>query len=501
VPRSSPASSSHRRPGPGSTAVLAGVVVCVSAGLLAYSQTLAFYGDEGFDLLAAQLIAAGKRPYIDFFYQHTPFFADLTAWWMRLFGQGWRSVHVLSALLTSAAVAMAAGWVRSRISDEGERRSVGASVATAGFIGLQYLVMKYATTAQAYGACLFLCMAAFRVATARRPLPTVLRVAATSMLAGAAAASSLLAAPVAPVLTAWLIAAEPRGKRVGAAGAALAGLTIPFIPLLILYAAAPYQTWFDTVTYHLSYRSNGWPLQWDLSVLGSAADSAQGALLLLLAVVGLLLVRRDRPGLSRDLTLCVALAAALGALAAAARPTFEQYFVLAIPFLAIPASIGAAALVARIGETTAQRTAIAMLIAVPFLVTPARLAHRLAGSQRTWPALEAIAQQVNHVTPPGGLIWANHIVYAAAARIPPSGLETSVRLSLPPAQAASVHVYSRADVEGWAREGRFDTVCHCDGDALSDDLRLAMMYRQTTRLHYFDVTPHSCDIFWDRRPR
>src|SRR5262249_8641065 len=68
--------------------------------LIVYSQTLAYTFDEGFDIVAAQLIAAGRRPYIDFFYQHTPLFTYLTAGWMRLFGQNWQSVHLLPALLT-----------------------------------------------------------------------------------------------------------------------------------------------------------------------------------------------------------------------------------------------------------------------------------------------------------------------------------------------------------------------------------------------------------------
>ena len=50
-----------------------------------------FYYDEGFPLLAAQLINAGKIPYADFFYQHTPLYAYLTAGWFRLFGDTWRS--------------------------------------------------------------------------------------------------------------------------------------------------------------------------------------------------------------------------------------------------------------------------------------------------------------------------------------------------------------------------------------------------------------------------
>src|SRR5580698_9263833 len=54
--------------------IAAGVL---GAGLMIYSQTVAFTGDEGFHLLAAQLIDSGKRPYIDFCFPQTP----LNAYW------------------------------------------------------------------------------------------------------------------------------------------------------------------------------------------------------------------------------------------------------------------------------------------------------------------------------------------------------------------------------------------------------------------------------------
>ncbi|HWU41276.1 MAG TPA: hypothetical protein VN203_26785, partial [Candidatus Acidoferrum sp.] len=84
--------------------MLLAALVPVVAGLMAFSQTLAWYGDEGMHLLAGQLVNAGKRPYLDFFYQHPPLYAYLTAGWMRVFGDNWRSAHVLSALLAGGCI-------------------------------------------------------------------------------------------------------------------------------------------------------------------------------------------------------------------------------------------------------------------------------------------------------------------------------------------------------------------------------------------------------------
>src|SRR5215813_6358444 len=95
-------------------------VVAVTAGLLAYSQQVAYFGNESFHLLAAHLINAGKRPYEDFFYQHVPLYAYLNAGWMRGVGESWRSAHVFSAAasgwspITSSRewVPAAGGWRR-----------------------------------------------------------------------------------------------------------------------------------------------------------------------------------------------------------------------------------------------------------------------------------------------------------------------------------------------------------------------------------------------------
>src|SRR5579872_6364191 len=94
--------------------LLAAVAALTTAGLLVYSQTHAFGWDEGYHLLAAQLIRAGKVPYLDFCFPQTPVAAYWNAAWMSLFGEGWRVVHALSALCASGAALLAAGFVLRR---------------------------------------------------------------------------------------------------------------------------------------------------------------------------------------------------------------------------------------------------------------------------------------------------------------------------------------------------------------------------------------------------
>ena len=112
------------------------VPVTIAIVLLTYSQAVAYFGNESFHLLAAQLINAGKRPYLDFFYQHTPLFVYLNAGWMRVFGENWRSAHVLSALLTGGCTALVANYVYDRLSDTRWRLTISAMTAV--LLGLNY---------------------------------------------------------------------------------------------------------------------------------------------------------------------------------------------------------------------------------------------------------------------------------------------------------------------------------------------------------------------------
>src|SRR6266853_185937 len=67
--------------------LLCAIVSLIGVLLVVYSQVRAFAWDEGFHLLAAHSINAGKRPYIDFCFSQTPLIAYWNALWMRLFGE------------------------------------------------------------------------------------------------------------------------------------------------------------------------------------------------------------------------------------------------------------------------------------------------------------------------------------------------------------------------------------------------------------------------------
>jgi hypothetical protein len=464
--------------------------------LVVYSQTLAFYPDEGFDLLAAQLVAAGRRPYLDFFYQHTPLFAYLTAGWITIVGSSWRSAHLLSALLTCGSFVLAGAAVFSLWPPAERGWRTAAVVAVAVFLGFHPLVVKYAAVSQAYGMCLFFSLAAFYAAIRTLKLERSPLAGLAGVGAGAAAAASLLTAPLAPLLLVWLLWYGPTRMRARWTAWFAGGWAVGAAPLLWSLAMAPGPTMFDVFLYHLKYRQAYRAWHWDWEVLQTLAEP-QGLILLLLAIVGFLFVigegRRDE-SIRRDMTLCAGLALGLGGFAAATRPTFPQYFVCAVPFVAILASAGLSAIGSRL-LTPAQRPWLAAVVAWPFLLTPVRTTHQLiAGAVRPWEVFEQVGRQVNDVTSPDGLVYANQVVYAAARRVPPRGLESEFALDHEESLGGSPGLRSRAELADWLQLGRFQTAVTCANDPdLGVDL--SRVYAEQTRAAHANA-PTPCQVFW-----
>src|SRR5262249_5741287 len=105
-----------------------GVLGLYAAGFLVYAETRAFTFDEAYHLLAAQLIATGRTPYIDFCFPQSPLNAYWNAMWMRLLGENWHVPHLFAALFTIGAAGLTGDYVRRRFPVR-EWRTAGAILA------------------------------------------------------------------------------------------------------------------------------------------------------------------------------------------------------------------------------------------------------------------------------------------------------------------------------------------------------------------------------------
>lgn len=470
-----------------------GFVLLISAGLLVYSQTVSFVWDEGFHILAAQLIDRGEVPYIDFCFPQTPLNAYWNAAWMALLGQSWHVTHLLAALEISGAVFLIADYgfrffpvVRWRFA---------AAMVVASFVGLDAIVFQFGTVSQAYGVGLFLTVAAFRVGIAAVDRKSWWMSLFAGLLVGAAAGCTLLTAPMVVVLLPWMCIYNRAGQQWGKFAAALAGTTIPFAPVFWLLAKAPRQVFFNIVQYQALFRRVDWKgaTPHDVDVLSAWLSDAQSLLLGLLAVAGLLFIRKAGEWNSprrQEFYLCAWLAGALTLYIATAHPTFQRYFVFVIPFASVLAAAGLYWAGSRLHSPVCPLLPSSIVISLIALSLGRALFDDRDST--TWQDYEAISKKVDEVTAPGAPLYADELVYFLTKRQPPFGMEFSYdhKLELPRAQEGLYHVISQKELDAQVKAGKFATVQNCNDDTI-DEMKATQLFPNKADIK-------DCTIFWGK---
>jgi len=471
------------------------VWAALAAGLMVYAQTLAFTADEGFHLLAAQLIKGGMRPYLDFCFPQTPLNAYWNAFWMKVCGESWHTAHAVATLETTAAAALASHFVLARLPERPWR--VPGAIASAVMIGCNMNVADFGTLGQAYGLCMFTTVCAFYFVVTAVGERASWRAAAAGAFAGTAAASSLLAAPVAPVLLLWVWRCSRAGSRWMKAAACAVGAAVPCLPIFWLFLQSPSVVWFNIAQYHLHYRVIYWPqpLGHDLDTLTSWLGDSQSLLLGMLAIFGLLYIRTRSawdPERRAEFYLCGWLALGLTAELAFARPTFPRYFCLLVPFLGILAIPGLYAIGSRVLE---PRRPFWPVLLVSVLAVGAFVRDICVYlDSDTWPKYEVIARKLAAVTPLGKEMFTEECFYFLSKHRPLPGLEFqySHKLDLPPARLAALHITTDADINRQIAAGVFWSAATCDDDFV-DDFNLDKSFQNKEKVR-------DCPVYWGWPP-
>lgn len=486
---------------------------------MVYSQTGAFAWDEGFHLLAAKLVAIGRKPYLDFVHAQAP----LNAYWngtlMRIFGENWRPIHFIDALMATGAVCVAAAFVRSRftlvkLGHAGEIAGLtdsrlagwGSAIVLSVFIltGLNIDYVTFGPIAQAYPFSLLMIVSAFFLTVASVERDRTLFAGLAGLLAGAGAESTLLVAPVAPVLLLWILVYSPAEKRWARAGAFIAGVIAAFSLFLALFVQSPRQVIFGALQYHMFYRRSDWEgaTQHDFELLTSWIQSPQTVLLAILMAAGVWFVAtksgwdRARKG---EYYLAGWIGAVLTIYLSTPHPTFVQYFIFPVPFFAILASVGLFGIAHQFalgeGEWRSVPTWPVAVVGMLMFLGLCRQLY-LDRDDFSWPRMEKVARKVNEVTKPGAPVYLDEMTYFLTGRIPPPGneYESSHKLSLPPAFAEFVHIIPQAEYDRRIAAGEFDTIETCDEEDWYKDRGLEKLYRQKAEIN-------ECYVFWDRAPR
>jgi hypothetical protein len=470
-----------------------GVLTVISAALLAYSQTMSFVWDEGFHLVAAQLINSGKTPYIDFCFPQPLLNAYWNAGLMRVFGQSWRVTHVAATLFVIAAVFLMADFVRRRFPVSNWR--LACAITASCMIALDVVVVQFGTSSQAYGMSLFLTVAGFRVAAASVERRTPFLAFASGLLAGGAASATLLAAAGAPVLLIWLWFYNRAGNRWTKGAAFILGCLIPFAPVFWLFARAPRQTFFNVIEYQALYRRVNWgeATTHDLDVLSDWLTSTQALAMGVLAVTGGWYVWKKSnwsPERRAEFYLAAWLSLIPGLYIAAAHPTFGRYFIFVIPFMTMLAAAGLYVIGSKLGSPARSFRPAALVSALFVLCLAKRLYDDRDSVQ--WNDYEEIAQKIKQVTPANGIFMADELVYFLLRRTPPPGLEFSYshKLQLPPEQERLYHIISEDELKKQVQAGRFSTVEACK-DEIIDSFNLDELFPNS-------VDIGDCTIYWGK---
>ncbi len=467
------------------------VLLLISSGIFIYSQTMAFVWDEGFHLVAAQLIAWGKTPYVDFIFPQTLLNAYFNAAVLKSIGDNWQTVHVFDALFVAAAICLTATYVMRRFPDR--RWRLPCAIAAASLVGLNTVVIPFGPVAQAYGSGMFLVIAAYRAAILSVGRKSAWLTFWAALLAGAAAGSTLLAAPVVLILLLWILFENRRGTRSSKVVTFCVGAALPFAPELWLLAKAPRQTFFNVVQYQALFRRVNWgdANSHDFDVLTDWTVSAPTLLLGLLGLIGILFIAKksnwDRV-VRREFYLAAWIATGLGAYIAVAHPTFGRYFIFMIPFTAIVASPGFYYTASQLIGPERPRWAIATLV---FILAVSAAKYVFDDRDATnWHDYEKIAAKIKQVTPPGKEYLADELVYFILRQTPPSGLEFSYshKLELSPSEEALYHVISSKELKEQIAKGRFQTVETCK-DEIAEDYKLGDNFPNKQE---FD----DCTVYW-----
>ena len=472
---------------------LYGVWVAMAAGLMWYAQTLAFNGDEGFHLLAAQLIKGGMRPYLDFCFPQTPLNAYWNAFLLRLLGGTWRAPHALAALETAAATVLAAQFVLARFPERAWQ--VAGAIAATVMIGCNINLVKFGPLGQAYGISLFMTVCAFRVALPAVEQRSGWLAFACGALSGAAAASSLLTAAVAPVIVVWIWWFNRAGSRLVKIAALAGGAAIPFLPVIWLAVQSPWVVWFNIAKYQLYYRAIYWPnpLAHDLKTLTAWLTDPQSLLLGLPAIFGVFCIAKRSawpPERRAEFYLCAWLTLGMASELAVARPTFARYFCLITPFmgiLAIPGLYAIASFVLRLEKPFWP-------VFIPSILCAGALARSISDNMSdtyAWKDYEAVARKVLEVTPPGKQVFADEKLYFLMKRRPPAGMEFgySHKLTLSPAVLAKLHITSEEAQKRQLAANAYGSAAACGNDMIGE------YALDKTFQHRSDL--NGCSVFWD----
>ncbi len=472
-----------------SLAVVFALAILISQWPLAFGDT--------YHVLAAQMVAAGRKPYVDFFLQQTPLYPLICGAWMRIFGSSWHAANLLSALLICGSAAITA-LIARRAYSESQWGTKGAIVAVLLF-GLNLQVAHAGDDAQPYALCMFFCLLAWLAALHTNPTPA--RTFLTGLAAGAAVNTSLLAAPLFLIVTGWSVFQADGLDRVRRLLVLGSGSAVASIPLAYLAILAPTQAWFDIVEFQLFHRTVGiWQTEnissHNLHEILNWMGSIQGAVMVGLCLAGSLslFASKARGSTQHSFRYATSIAVLWALCLTLLRPTFRIYYILVVPYVSLLASAGLCGLAARVKSPRWSSRVIAGTMALYALGLAIPLvASVLSRRPSSWAHSEEVARILNAQIGRNEPVYADdESIYVAARRLPPRGLENSFGATV---RLPAARDYARAGLvppernEAQLRAGKFAAVVLTkpDDDARIEAIKSAGLYSRSAETERYVI--------------
>ena len=387
--------------------------------------------DEGYFAIAVKVVAHGKAPYVSFWFPQAPLMPYVYGGWQQIFHESWYVLRGLSVLLTVALGCVLYVHVWRRWSSRRLATLAVLLFATAP-LGFQWF-----PTAKTYALSTLLLFAAYVWAESSSTRAWFV----SGIFLGLAVDTRLL---VASAVIVFLVYARRH------AGQLLAGLAIGLLPTLWFFVIGPARFLNDTLASqttrrHMTLTDNLYQkTRMVARVLVEPHFLFLGAIALLLAVLSIR--RRKR------LPMSVAIAATLGITNLLPTPSYAQYFVTLIPFLAI-ATIE---LIDLLGISAKVIDLTVLAIAAVLLVLPAGWSlHHVTSSSSTRQVsdVRAVSRAVDRLTHENEIVlafWPGFVYGSHARQIP--GLESDFAPAavdnnhLSPARAAKYHMLSSLEI-------------------------------------------------------
>ncbi|MDX2474442.1 MAG: glycosyltransferase family 39 protein [Candidatus Krumholzibacteria bacterium] len=421
------------------------ILVIYPLGLAAISQVRPLDGDEGYYASAARLVSEGRTPYEDFFYPQMPLLPYVYAPFYKMVGSSLASMRLLSVFLSSLALVLWGLFLRARFGDR-PMFVVGGLL----LVAMNPYLLSWNVTVKTYALSNLGVFAALWAVDRGFQSRRAVWFLVAGLAAGFVVEARLLYLPWAGsllVALAWIRWRHPgAGVSHSSVAATGVGFLLGLVPAFRLYIADPARFRFNNLDYHnLRFspldRAGGDEVPQlaaaFLELGRSLFLNPYMVVLILLAVVGWVTVRRSLDSRDRDLQ-PVVLVAGVGAVVHTVAclfpdPVHGQYFTSPLaPMLAPLALLGVVDLARRFGRPTTLVTAVVVLCCVLSFVD---LQVRRTGINwdEVWDFehLNEVSANIEARTEPGDMVlafWSGYVFETGRRFVP--GMENHFALGV-----------------------------------------------------------------------